>query len=193
MSDLGKPLTEFEEFPKLSRLSKDMIVTEKIDGRNACLIVTEDFNLLTASRTGFVIPGDDNQGFAAWAQAHRDELIKLLGPGRHYGEWWGQGIPESKRYKLKHKRFSLFNTHRWGELFPSDGNVDSLLHVTPVLYKGPFDTSKVDLAMFDLKETGSRVAPGCMDPEGVVVFHVASNTLFKKTFGGDGHKGAAGV
>jgi len=32
-----------------------------------------------------------------------------------------------------------------------------------------------------LAEVGSFVAPGFMDPEGVVMFHVHGRTLFKKT------------
>lgn len=43
--------------------------------------------------------------------------------------------------------------------------------------------------MGDLAVNGSYAAPGFMNPKGVVVFHAANGTLFKKTLGGDGHKG----
>lgn len=33
---------EFQEFPKMARLSRDIIITEKIDGTNAQLLITED-------------------------------------------------------------------------------------------------------------------------------------------------------
>jgi hypothetical protein len=187
----GEPLTEFVPFPKLARLSRECVITEKLNGRNTALIVTDDFELLTASRTGFVTSEHDNYGFAGWAQKNREALIKALGPGRHFGEWWGAGVPESKRYRMKEKRFSLFNTTRWGSVeFPKDGITGvSLLYTTPVLYQGMFTTEAVEHALADLATNGSRAAPGCMDPEGVVIFHVASNTMFKKTLKGDAAKG----
>jgi hypothetical protein len=173
----GELLTEFVPFPKLARLSRECVITEKIDGTNAQVIVTEDFNLLTASRSQFITPEADNHGFARWAQEHREELIKTLGPGRHFGEWWGGSI--NKRYKgfASEKEFSLFNTSRWGAV-----ELPYYLNVVPVLYKGLFSTSTV-------WKSGSRACPGCKNPEGVVVFHVAANMCFKKTFDGDGHKG----
>jgi hypothetical protein len=36
--------------------------------------------------------------------------------------------------------------------------------------------------MDDLWNKGSRAAPGFMHPEGIVVYHVAGNVAFKKTF-----------
>jgi len=36
-----------------------------------------------------------------------------------------------------------------------------------------------------LRGFGSMAAPGFMQPEGVVVFHTATNTLFKKTLDND--------
>ena len=35
-------MIEFKEFPKIARLNREVIVTEKIDGTNAAVIVTED-------------------------------------------------------------------------------------------------------------------------------------------------------
>ena len=59
-----------------------------------------------------------------------------------------------------------------------------------MLLTGTFDTAKVDEVLDALKETGSKAAPGFMNPEGVVVFHAASQYLFKKTLDkNDGHKG----
>lgn len=182
----GAPLTEFVPFPKLARLSREAILSEKLDGTNAQLIVTDEFDLLAASRSKMITPSDDNHGFATWAQANREALIKALGPGRHFGEWWGASI--NKRYRLGKKCFSLFNTTHWGAIYPSVGTEDSLLHVVPVLYQGMFTTQAVEDALADLAKGGSRAAPGCMDPEGVVVFHVAANVMFKKTLKGDEHK-----
>ena len=79
---------EFTEFPKMARLSREVIVTEKIDGTNAQVCIGEDGSMLAGSRTRWITPQDDNHGFAAWVEAHREELL-TLGPGRHFGEWWG--------------------------------------------------------------------------------------------------------
>ena len=96
-----------------------------------------------------------------------------LGPGRHFGEWWGQGI--QRGYALKEKRFSLFNVTRWTEAHPP------CCDVVPVLWRGIFETDAVLMCLRDLIETGSVASPGFMRPEGVVVYHVAANMCFKKT------------
>jgi hypothetical protein len=41
----------FEKFPSIKRLSRDMIVTEKIDGTNASICITEDGRFLTRKLT----------------------------------------------------------------------------------------------------------------------------------------------
>lgn len=103
---------DFKEFPKIPRLSRDMVITEKLDGTNACIYIGEDGEFLTGSRTRWITPGKqtDNYGFSQWAHSHKDELLKL-GPGLHFGEWWGSGI--QRKYGLSEKRFSLFAVHRW--------------------------------------------------------------------------------
>ena len=53
--------------------------------------------------------------------------------------------------------------------------------VVPVLYQGPFHTVQIEIALDNLRHSGSRAVPGYMKPEGLVVFHEASRTLFKKT------------
>ncbi len=174
----------FTKFPKIPRLDRDIIVTEKLDGTNATVHVTEDGqNLFAASRNRWIIPEDDNFGFARWVSEHKSELLGL-GPGIHRGEWWGSGI--QRRYDLDHKRFSLFNTYRWSD----DSTRPTCCHVVPVLYQGPFSLSAISSCLSRLHNVGSIAAPGFNRPEGVVIFHVASNRLFKKTLDGDGHKGA---
>jgi hypothetical protein len=165
---------EFVPFPKIARLSRDVVVTEKIDGTNAQVHITEAGDMFAGSRTRWITPQQDNHGFAAWVEAHRSELL-ALGPGSHFGEWWGQGI--QRRYGLTEKRFSLFNVHRWGD----DAVRPACCHVVPVLYRGPFSTQAVEDSLFRLRECGSVAAPGFMQPEGVVIFHSASGALFKKT------------
>ena len=180
----------------MSLESLDIIVSEKIDGTNACVYVTEDGALLAGSRSRWITPADDNFGFAAWVEAHREELLTLR-PGLHRGEWWGAGI--QRRYGLAEKRFSLFNTQRWAlhgeepKIFPTaDPRVVRTQDVlppccglVPVLYAGLFDTAMVDRCLDRLRLNGSVAAPGFEKPEGVVVFHTAGNVGFKKTLDKD--------
>lgn len=180
---------EFEAFPKVARLARPMTVTEKLDGTNAQVLVTEDGDLFFGSRTRWITPQDDSYGFARWAEGHKDELLKL-GPGRHFGEWWGNGV--QRGYGLKEKRFSLFNVGRWYD--PRDASAEDLAertaaplccHVVPLLLRGPFDSAAVQSAMDLLKERGSYAAPGFMQPEGVMVYHEAARITLKRTLVGD--------
>lgn len=168
----------FEEFPKIGRLSRGMVVTEKIDGTNAQIIITEEWEFGCGSRSRLITPEQDNYGFARWAYDNKDELMKL-GPGRHFGEWWGSGCQRGYGLEKGEKRFSLFNVGRWtkpGVILPS------CVSVVPVLYEGDFSLTKIDEIMANLKSNGSWASPGFMNPEGVVIFHTATRTLFKKTF-----------
>ena len=187
---------EFQDFQKMARLARDVIVTEKIDGTNAQVCIADDGTLLAGSRSRWITPADDNFGFAAWVEAHRDELL-TLGPGRHFGEWWGAGI--QRRYGLSEKRFSLFNVQRWAlhgtepKTYPTaDPRVTRTQDVlplccgiVPLLHQGLFRTDAIDHCLALLREHGSYAAPGFMKPEGVVVFHTAGNVGFKKTLDKD--------
>jgi hypothetical protein len=183
---------KFKPWPKMARLSRDCIITEKIDGTNAQVFITEDGDILAGSRTRWVTPTDDNFGFAKWVEGNKSELLKL-GPGAHYGEWWGQGI--QRNYGLNEKRFSMFNVQRWC-LFGNEPkkfkNADPRIEksqeilppcvgLVPVLYDGGFDTNTALDMIRILEREGSVAAPGFMKPEGIVVFHVAAGIGFKKT------------
>ena len=161
----------FKEFQKIPRLNREVVVTEKIDGTNGCVIVGEDGSIQAQSRSRIITPADDNFGFARWVQENADTL-RELGPGYHYGEWWGHGI--QRGYGLTEKRFSLFNVSRWGDARPA------CCHVVPVLTKGTgFECAY--LALESLRAFGSSAAPGFMKPEGVIAFHAQGNLLFKAT------------
>lgn len=181
-ADFGREAmsVEFESFHKIARLSRDIVVTEKIDGTNAQVFVADDGTVLAGSRNRWITPDDDNFGFARWVAEHADEL-RQLGPGRHFGEWWGAGI--QRRYGLTEKRWSLFNVAKWSESRPA------CCGIVPVLYEGPFTTDAVEACLDRLHREGSVAAPGFMQPEGVVVFHRASGTLLKKTLVNDAAKG----
>jgi len=191
---------EFEGFPKMARLTREVIVTEKIDGTNAQIVIAYHslsgdpaswqphviaerggLFMLAGSRTRYITPESDNFGFAKWVQAHAAELF-ALGVGRHFGEWWGSGI--QRGYGLTEKRFSLFNTSRWSddrdrEKFPADR--PSCCSVVPVLFQGLMSPKVEEGPMARLRHEGSVAAPGFMKPEGIVVYHVAAGVAFKKT------------
>lgn len=167
-------MIEFREFPKMARLSREICITEKIDGTNAAVVITEDGQIAAQSRSRLITPEDDNYGFAAWVRDNAGELMKL-GPGHHFGEWWGMGI--QRKYGMTERRFSLFNVIRWA----SDELRPACCHVVPTLYIGQFDEYAVSIALDDLKTYGSKCAPGFMRPEGIVIYHTAANIYFKKT------------
>ncbi len=174
-------MTEFQKFDSIKRLSRDMVVTEKIDGSNAQICITEDGEFLTGSRKRWITPEQDNFGFAKWAHEHEEELREGLGVGKHFGEWWGQGI--QRKYGLEEKKFSLFNTGRRLNEQPT------CCHVVPVLYEGMFSSEMIDNVLEDLYNNGSIASPGFMKPEGVVIWHTAARILLKKTLDhNDEHK-----
>ena len=188
----------FEGFPKIKRWNRDIIITEKIDGTNAQILIPDNrfytfksgrtVPFLVGSRTRWIFPENDNHGFAKWAYSNVDTILGL-GPGKHFGEWWGQGI--QRGYGLKEKRFSLFNTERWNKETLPNG-----IGVVPVLYKGPMYTvgeeedtqahSIIEYILERLRESGSWAASGYMKPEGIVIFHTASNHCYKVTLENDG-------
>lgn len=169
---------DFEPFQKIPRLKRDCVITEKIDGTNAGVLVPEGAGeLRVGSRNRWITPDDDNYGFARFVETHQDAFY-ALGPGRHFGEWWGLGI--QRGYGLTEKRFSLFNTGRWTTETTPEG-----LHVVPVLYHGRFSTDVVDQELDCLARNGSAAAPGFPRPEGVIVYMVASRTMHKVTIDRD--------
>lgn len=178
MSEPYEP--EFVGFPKLYRLKRTCIITEKLDGTNACVIVGPEGQVHAQSRSRLITPEADNYGFATWVRANEEELRKL-GRGHHYGEWYGAGI--QRKYGLNHKRLALFNTSRPADTLPA------CCEQVPILYAGDFSTNAVDDALTGLTMFGSRAVPGFMDPEGVVVYLPQARAGYKVTLGGDGHKG----
>jgi hypothetical protein len=176
---------QFEPFEKLARLRRQCTITEKIDGTNAQVYFPEPDGgpMLIGSRNRWITPDDDNYGFARWA-VENEASLRLLGPGRHFGEWWGAGI--QRRYGQTMKRWSLFNAGRWAAADLPPG-----IDVVPTLYSGMFSDEAVNESLRRLERDGSVAAPGFMKPEGVVVYLAAARASFKVTLGGDGHKGEA--
>lgn len=187
--------TEFVAWPKTPRLYRDAVITEKIDGTNAAVVIesvelgeNEDpnasayvesttygsmFVLYAQSRKRIITPENDNYGFSRWVRENASTLAADLGPGRHFGEWWGQGI--QRGYGLDHKRFSLFNTKKWELAEFSTPN----LYTVPVIFEDVFDELLIKYALSFLRGQGSYAARGFMNPEGVCVYHTAANAVFK--------------
>jgi phage tail protein X len=208
-------LTEprFQAWPKIPRM-RNMIITEKIDGTNAAIGVSQhafgthvdgwpdsatsafsktdiddagmpntEYLVWAQSRTRLIRPEDDNYGFARWVWDHADELAPFLGPGLHYGEWWGQGI--QRRYGMTEKRFSLFNTKRWGWMrspeLPDDVYTPPQIDCVPILRVHGIDTGVIEDTLDDLMANGSVAAPGFSEPEGIVVYFPDVDKMFKRT------------
>ncbi len=173
----------FEPFGKIARLSRECIITEKIDGTNAQIVIDDQGSIAAGSRNRFITPEQDNHGVARWVHDHADEL-RQLGEGRHFGEWWGRGI--QRGYNQVDKRFSLFDVRKW-----SGVELPPCVDAVPVLYEGDFDTALIEAVLVALSTKGSQAALGYPFPEGIVVYHKAAGVLFKKTIERDAEpKGA---
>jgi len=170
---------EFVPFPKMPRLFRECTITEKIDGTNASVYITDDKQVFAGSRNRWITPEMDNFGFAKWVEENKEALLRL-GSGTHFGEWWGSGIQRSYGFSNGERFFSLFNVHRWEGIQLPAG-----IRLVPILYRGEFTTDRVNAEKIVLQRDGSRAAPGFMKPEGVIVFHEAAGHAFKSTIEGD--------
>jgi hypothetical protein len=197
----------FEKFPSLTRFSHGWTITEKLDGTNAQILIVRNADVtndawvngfvLASTRDGAeawddrlsILAGSrsqlltttkqgDNHGFARFVADNAEMLFATLGAGRHFGEWVGKGV-NKRHYNLDEKVFVLFNTHRW-----TDAELPPRLRVVPVLFEGYADNpgAEAEKALAALRENGSAFAPGFTNPEGIVMRHGPSGTLFKKTF-----------
>lgn len=205
-------MIEFQAWPKIARLFRDCTITEKIDGTNAAIGITthdelsnvatpeevkellgiepiatvvDGYLVYAQSRKRVITPQTDNYGFARWVWNNAEALAAVLGPGLHFGEWWGSGIQRGYGLPKGEHRFSLFNTKRWEGAFQSSDHPVPGLYVVPVLYEGPFSTEEIELVKGSLRLYGSHASPGFMRPEGVVVYHHAANVMFKSTLEND--------
>ena len=173
---------EFVEWPKIKRLSnaRPMVITEKIDGTNGQVYVPEDPSqpVLAASRNCWLNPPhNDNYNFGAWVAANQ-QALRALGPGRHYGEWWGIGV--QRGYNIFERRFSLFTPWKYTKLSEHPDYDPNVTRVVPTLYSGPnLSTAEIKAFVEEFYQKGSVAAPGFMKPEGVVI--EAYDTRWKVT------------
>lgn len=177
----------FKPWPKIPRIeNKKEFYTEKIDGTNACIIIsifdikdtivlnpiwyttydeTQSIGIWAQSRTRIITPEDDNFGFAKWVKANAEELVKL-GEGYHYGEWWGLGI--QRGYEQTEKKFSLFNTAR------DPASLPACVSQVPTIHANSYEEARQKLL-----NHGSYAAPGFMDVEGIVIFDYTTKSYYK--------------
>lgn len=168
----------FIPYPKIPRLMRPIIVTEKLDGCNAKILVTGTGEIFAGGRNRWLRPrvsdkgsDPDQFGFAAWVANREEELWEELGIGLHTGEWFGYRV--NRNYDLKERRFALFNPK-------ADWDPKHCTSV-PVLYSGMYSQEAIYGCVEDLRRNGSHAVPGFMRPEGVVIFHTAAKTLAKIT------------
>jgi hypothetical protein len=199
-------MEQFKEFPKMARLSREIIITEKIDGTNAQVFIQQ-----AGIDSGFVLGGEEQDGdpniIAIVSGPNNGPLYtiragsrnKWITPGKQdnagFAGWVKENANEliklgegrhfgewwgrgiQRGYGMGEKIFSLFNVDRWG----SEDLRPKCCRVVPELWRGIFDTVAVDNVLTVLKGEGSRANPGFMKPEGIIVFHTAANIGFKKT------------
>ena len=198
-------LLEHIPFPKISRWNRNITITEKIDGSNGAIgikqlsvagLIDEDngmppgtvlvdgtlYQVYAQSRNRIVTIGDNHFGFAQWVEDNKRGLVETLGEGLHFGEWWGSKIGRGYGCSKGERYFSLFNTSRWNA-----ENTSSVpgLTTTPILYEGMMNHYMIEIAASNLRKNGSKAKPGFMMPEGIVIFHTASNHMFKITLEND--------
>lgn len=188
---------DFVTWGKIPRFNRDWEITEKIDGTNgvlywsdkhdgrfdtSCVLAArDDMYLYAGSRNRWLRPESDNFGFARWAKDNADDLYSL-GPGRHYGEWYGQGI--QRGYGLNEKRFALFDTGKWRNLM--DPRIPKGVDVVPVatICTGDILQDMIRMVVSDLKRDGSLLVPG-FKAEGIVIKNIQNGSRYKVLCEGD--------
>lgn len=198
-------LAEFEPWPKIPRLSRGIVVTEKIDGTNAAVVVrpirhpseVRDYDkvvdlalddgsvqmlaVYAQSRKRIITPECDNFGFARWVHENAEVLARGFGVGRHFGEWWGNGI--QRGYGVTRRYFSPFNVARWRQETIEDAGLPSNVVEVPIIGEWPtFDSHFVDSCVELLELRGSQLRPVSdgTPAEGVIVYHTASEQTYKR-------------
>lgn len=187
--DQPQPVTneqgiEFAKWPSIGRQKRnDIVITEKMDGTNACIIIEDGVVVGIQSRKRFISRHDDNFGFANWVLDNEAEIV-TLGNGRHYGEWCGPGIQKNP-HNLEEKTFFLFNTHRQ--------DADTLpcgIKIVEVLYHGPHDDSVITRCYDDLYLKHEHDMT--VTPEGIIVYYILFKDRVKYTYANKDGKWANG-
>jgi hypothetical protein len=207
-------MTEFRAFPKIPRLNREMIITEKIDGTNAAIVIEKyplgthmdghdvgrivtltkefiesegglpDFEYVVSAQSRSRLITPEDDNYGFAKWVH--ENAHALAEALGEGTHYGEwwGQGIQRKYDMDHKHFSLFNVHRWKSLPFSEYGLDNV-SVVPVLYNGQFNTNIIDDTVEGLRIMGSIASRGFMKPEGVIIWHEAAQQMFKVTCEGD--------
>jgi hypothetical protein len=202
---------KFVEFPKIARLNREVIVTEKIDGTNAQVtIVRADLDGCCDECKAGTSDCDVNplKAFAYTASIIHDGVLYRIYAGSR-SRWIRPGddnfgfaawVSDNAEELVKLGEGSHFGEW-WGKgiqrgygllekrfsLFNVSRWADpatrpKCCHVVPELGRGIIGHG-IELSTIRerLATLGSSAAPGFMKPEGFVVYHTAAQTLFKVT------------
>lgn len=164
---------EFKPWGKTPRLYRDIVISEKIDGTQAVIGISDDEFVVGSRNQWLTDDVPDHYYLREWALEREGLLRSDLGNGIHNGEWFGYKV--NRGYGLKERQLALFNTEKYeGVEFNTPG-----LTTVPTLYKGVFDESRIKWSLDVLRSEGSLISPGFMRPEGVCIYHSQSNQVFK--------------
>lgn len=211
---------DFKAFPKVPRLFREVVVTEKIDGTNAQVLIQEildgvdptshdtiraimpdlrAYAIKAGSRSRWLSRTEDNFGFFQFVHENRWALVRALGTGRHHGEWFGRGI--QRGYGMKHRCFAVFNQdYEFEPVKDADGNV--IIDKVPCAgrrdaqeqpeFLGNLITMLSLVPKVDSKTDGqpTQLPYGTGPMEGFMLYFPKANVTFKITTDGDGHKGS---
>lgn len=211
---------EFRNYGKIPRwVNEHVWISEKLDGTNSCVVVEDVtgkvwsadnlppnavawmeydyacYAVYAQSRSRFLLPGKgtDNFGFANYVQENAVGLVKTLGVGYSYGEYYGSGIQSGYGLVNGERHFALFPTARhtmWSDDYEKYTEVPGL-EIAPELYEGPFGEGNcIEDCLNLLRENGSfaQSAKGFARPEGVVVQFKLSGARYKAFVMEDGPK-----
>lgn len=81
---------DFTGFPKIARFARPIVITEKLDGTNSQIFITDDLHVFTGSKNRWITPANDNYGFARWAWERKRRAAEArAGPAlrRVVGQW----------------------------------------------------------------------------------------------------------
>jgi hypothetical protein len=200
---------EFKEWPKTTRLFRDIVITEKIDGTNAAVQIIKADNIShwkheDGSKTFFdpqpinVVVLDDGEVYVVYAQSRN----RLIFPGQDnagFAGWvsqhahelvtfLGEGVHYGEWWGSGIQRgYGLSNGQKRFSLFNThrfldiEAVTDGLIRTVPILYAGTFDQLEIEEALSALKLWGSVAAEGFKNPEGICIYHTQSKLVQKVT------------
>jgi len=201
-------MIEFKAWPKTPRLNRDCIVTEKIDGTNAAVIILDPIEVEDGHNVGAGETTPDGTGIAVWNEKlERMQIVaaqsrkRVIWPGKTtdnagFAMWvWTNAQALAETLGEGYHYGEWYGTAIQGNPYALEEKRFSLfnvvryaefdlenvpgLGVVPVLYEGPFDQAWINNNLIPrLRVRGSVVSPG-RKAEGVIVFHKAAGHVYK--------------